>query len=261
MKRFLVAVSVIVVAAGCSSDKEITRLYQPGYIPGVQVSGNDLNTVRTGENVEVWYMGRYEDPSGMGMYEKATYYNLSKPSNWNLNPEEEYQGSAEENKIYDKVLIEVTALRQKKLQEELIRSQVDSKANEENIKDLRRKQSDVAAAAEALEAAKKKIEEKVGTIETQIGQLDSRDQQLLGKLEDRTKERDEFREKIGEVKKDQAERIAMLQEELKKCMATMNDMQKKQQELERQLMKEKSTETFNDEIQQKEEEPQKEENK
>jgi len=71
----------------CASKKPfVARM--PLSVPGTTIPSDDLESVRYGENVKAYSVGRYIDPNdGLVMHEAHTVYRVETTAKWNLHPD------------------------------------------------------------------------------------------------------------------------------------------------------------------------------
>ena len=61
----------------------------PPSVPGTMLATGDMESVRYGENVKAYSLGRYIDPNdGLMMHEAHTIYRVETTAKWNLHPNE-----------------------------------------------------------------------------------------------------------------------------------------------------------------------------
>ncbi|HEX3856110.1 MAG TPA: hypothetical protein VHY30_02305 [Verrucomicrobiae bacterium] len=88
MKRILIFLPLILLSA-CASRKPIV-VQMPPSVPGTMLATGDMESMRYGENVKAYSLGRYIDPSdGLMMHEAHTIYRVETTAKWNLHPNEQ----------------------------------------------------------------------------------------------------------------------------------------------------------------------------
>jgi hypothetical protein len=89
--RFLMYALTIFILIGCSSDPEpvvrvpniTTEVYASAPVSGTHIAYQNLNTLRSPENVKAYHIGRYEDPFNKNiMYEATVAYELTDEAKW-----------------------------------------------------------------------------------------------------------------------------------------------------------------------------------
>jgi hypothetical protein len=87
MKRILIFIPLILLSA-CASRKPVV-VQMPPSVPGTILSTEDMESVRYGENIKAYSLGRYIDPNdGLTMHEAHTIYRVETTAKWNLHPNE-----------------------------------------------------------------------------------------------------------------------------------------------------------------------------
>ena len=85
MKRILLFIPLILLPA-CASKKPVV-VQMPPSVPGTILTTDDMESVRYGENLKAYSIGRYIDPNdGLVMHEAHTVYRVETTAKWNLHP-------------------------------------------------------------------------------------------------------------------------------------------------------------------------------
>ena len=85
MKRILIFIPLILLSA-CASKKPVV-VQMPRSVPGTILTTSDMESVRYGENLKAYSIGRYVDPNGgLVMHEAHTVYRVETTAKWNLHP-------------------------------------------------------------------------------------------------------------------------------------------------------------------------------
>jgi hypothetical protein len=85
MKRVFISISVIALI-GCSTKKPVV-VQMPHVVPGTAISAENLESIRYGENLKAYPIGRYVDPNNqLVMHESHTVYRVETTAKWNLHP-------------------------------------------------------------------------------------------------------------------------------------------------------------------------------
>lgn len=85
MKRILICLPLIILPA-CASKKPVV-VKMPPTVPGTVLTTADMESVRYGENLKAYPIGRYIDPNnGLVMHEAHTIYRVETTAKWNLHP-------------------------------------------------------------------------------------------------------------------------------------------------------------------------------
>ena len=85
MKRILIFIPLILLSA-CASKKPVV-VQMPRSVPGTILTTGDMESVRYGENLKAYSIGRYVDPNGgLVMHEAHTVYRVETTTKWNLHP-------------------------------------------------------------------------------------------------------------------------------------------------------------------------------
>jgi hypothetical protein len=83
MKRILIFVPLIFLSA-CASKKPVV-VKMPPAVSGSALTTADMESVRYGENMKAYPVGRYVDPNnGLVMHEAHTIYRVETTAKWNL---------------------------------------------------------------------------------------------------------------------------------------------------------------------------------
>ena len=86
MKRILIFVPLILLSA-CASKKPVV-VKMPPAVSGNTLTTADMESVRYGENMKAYPIGRYVDPNnGLVMHEAHTIYRVETTAKWNLHPD------------------------------------------------------------------------------------------------------------------------------------------------------------------------------
>jgi len=86
MKRILIFIPLILLPA-CASKKPVV-VKMPPIVTGTTLSTADTESVRYGENLKAYQVGRYIDPSDdLVMHEAHTIYRVETTAKWNLPPD------------------------------------------------------------------------------------------------------------------------------------------------------------------------------
>jgi hypothetical protein len=86
MKRILICVPLILLSA-CASKKPVI-VKMPPAVSGNSLSTADMESVRYGENMKAYPIGRYIDPNDeLVMHEAHTIYRVETTAKWNLHPD------------------------------------------------------------------------------------------------------------------------------------------------------------------------------
>jgi hypothetical protein len=83
----------LVLFSGCKSKPPpvTTQIMLPTNVAGTYVPENEIESVRYGENVKAYTIGRYIDPNNTDtMYEKNIVYRVEESTTWNLAPNEPF---------------------------------------------------------------------------------------------------------------------------------------------------------------------------
>lgn len=85
MKRIAIFIPLIFLSA-CASKKSVV-VHMPPPVSGTILSSDDMESVRYGENVKAYSLGRYIDPNDpLVMHEAHTIYRVETTAKWNLHP-------------------------------------------------------------------------------------------------------------------------------------------------------------------------------
>lgn len=91
MKRILSVIPLIfippILFLACASKKPVI-VKMPAAVSGMTLTAGDTESVRYGENLKAYPIGRYIDPNdGMVMHEAHTIYRVETTAKWNLHPD------------------------------------------------------------------------------------------------------------------------------------------------------------------------------
>ena len=85
MKRILIFIPLILLSA-CASKKPVV-VKMPPVVSGTTLTPADMESVRYGENLKAYQVGRYIDPNNnLVMHEAHTIYRVETTAKWNLHP-------------------------------------------------------------------------------------------------------------------------------------------------------------------------------
>lgn len=85
MKRILIFIPLVALL-GCASKKPVV-VQMPRSVPGTAISAENLESIRYGENLKAYPIGRYVDPNNqLVMHESHTVYRVETTAKWNLHP-------------------------------------------------------------------------------------------------------------------------------------------------------------------------------
>jgi hypothetical protein len=85
MKRIFLFIPLVFLSA-CASQKPVAERMPP-VMPATMLSPKARQSVRYGENVKAYFVGRYIDPNDpLVMHEAHTIYRVETTSRWNLHP-------------------------------------------------------------------------------------------------------------------------------------------------------------------------------
>jgi hypothetical protein len=85
MKRILIIIPLIFLSA-CAINKPVV-VQMPRSVPGTTLATDDIESVRYGENLKAYSIGRYVDPNdGLVMHEAHILYRVETTAKWNLHP-------------------------------------------------------------------------------------------------------------------------------------------------------------------------------
>lgn len=85
MKEILFLISLLLVS-GCASKKAVV-VKMPRSVPGTILPSESLESVRYGENLKAYPVGRYIDPNNrLVMHEAHPVYRVETTAKWNLHP-------------------------------------------------------------------------------------------------------------------------------------------------------------------------------
>jgi hypothetical protein len=85
MKQILIFIPLLLLSACAGKKPVIVRM--PPAVPGTILATDDMESVRYGENLKAYPVGRYIDPNdGLVMHEAHTVYRVETTAKWNLHP-------------------------------------------------------------------------------------------------------------------------------------------------------------------------------
>jgi hypothetical protein len=85
MKNILFLASAVLLSA-CATKKPVV-VQMPRSIPGTVISATNIESVRYGENIKAYPIGRYVEPNNrLVMHEAHTVYRVETTAKWNLHP-------------------------------------------------------------------------------------------------------------------------------------------------------------------------------
>lgn len=85
MKRILIFIPLIFLTACASKRPVIVKM--PPALPATTLTTDGMESVRYGENLKAYSLGRYIDPNdGLVMHEAHTVYRVETTAKWNLHP-------------------------------------------------------------------------------------------------------------------------------------------------------------------------------
>lgn len=86
MNRALIFIPLILLSA-CASHKPVI-VQMPPVVSGTELTTADMESVRYGENLKAYQIGRYIDPNdSLVMHEAHTIYRVETTAKWNLRPD------------------------------------------------------------------------------------------------------------------------------------------------------------------------------
>jgi hypothetical protein len=86
MKRIFIFIPLILLSA-CASHKPVV-VNMPPIVSGTELTTADIESVRYGENLKAYQIGRYIDPNDdLVMHEAHTIYRVETTAKWNLHPD------------------------------------------------------------------------------------------------------------------------------------------------------------------------------
>jgi hypothetical protein len=86
MKRIFIFIPLILLSA-CASHKPVI-VQMPPVVSGTELTTADMESVRYGENLKAYQIGRYIDPNDdLVMHEAHTIYRVETTAKWNLHPD------------------------------------------------------------------------------------------------------------------------------------------------------------------------------
>jgi hypothetical protein len=85
MKRIFILIPLLFLPACATKKPVVVRM--PHSVPGTTLPADDMESVRYGENLKAYPVGRYVDPNnGLVMHEAHTVYRVETTAKWNLHP-------------------------------------------------------------------------------------------------------------------------------------------------------------------------------
>jgi hypothetical protein len=85
MKRIIILIPLLFLPS-CATKKPVV-MRMPHSVPGTTMPADDMESVRYGENLKAYPVGRYIDPNnGLVMHEAHTVYRVETTAKWNLHP-------------------------------------------------------------------------------------------------------------------------------------------------------------------------------
>jgi hypothetical protein len=85
MNRIMFLIPLLLLPA-CASHRPVV-VEMPETVPGTILAAEDMQSVRYGENIEAYSIGRYIDPNDpLVMHEAHTVYRVETTAKWNLHP-------------------------------------------------------------------------------------------------------------------------------------------------------------------------------
>ena len=85
MKRIFILIPLLFLPACATKKPVVVRM--PRSVPGTTLPADDMESVRYGENLKAYPVGRYVDPNnGLVMHEAHTVYRVETTAKWNLHP-------------------------------------------------------------------------------------------------------------------------------------------------------------------------------
>ena len=85
MKRIIILIPLLFLPACATKKPVVVRM--PHSVPGTTLPADDMESVRYGENLKAYLVGRYVDPNnGLVMHEAHTVYRVETTAKWNLHP-------------------------------------------------------------------------------------------------------------------------------------------------------------------------------
>ena len=85
MKRIWFLVPLVLLSACASQKPGVVQM--PRSVPATTLANDDMESVRYGENIKAYAIGRYVDPNdGLVMHEAHTVYRVETTAKWNLHP-------------------------------------------------------------------------------------------------------------------------------------------------------------------------------
>ena len=85
MKRIIILIPLLFLPSCATKKPVVVRM--PHSVPGTMMPSDDMESVRYGENLKAYPVGRYIDPNnGLVMHEAHTVYRVETTAKWNLHP-------------------------------------------------------------------------------------------------------------------------------------------------------------------------------
>ncbi|MGH7968515.1 MAG: hypothetical protein ACREIC_07305, partial [Limisphaerales bacterium] len=85
MKKLILLIPLLFLPACATKKPVVVRM--PHSVPGTTLPSEDIESVRYGENLKAYPVGRYVDPNNsLVMHEAHTVYRVETTSKWNLHP-------------------------------------------------------------------------------------------------------------------------------------------------------------------------------
>jgi hypothetical protein len=85
MKQIIILIPLLFLPACASKKPVVARM--PHSVPGTTLPSDDMESVRYGENLKAYSVGRYVDPNnGLVMHDAHTVYRVETSAKWNLHP-------------------------------------------------------------------------------------------------------------------------------------------------------------------------------
>ncbi len=83
--KYSIVISLLVLA-GCASKKPVV-VHMNHDVPGTVIPSDEAESVRYGENLKAYTIGRYVEPDNpLVMHERHTVYRVETTAKWNLHP-------------------------------------------------------------------------------------------------------------------------------------------------------------------------------
>src|SRR5208337_3695881 len=85
MKRIFILIPLLFLPSCATKKPVVVRMSHS--VPGTTMPADDMESVRYGENLKAYPVGRYIDPNnGLVMHEAHTVYRVETTAKWNLHP-------------------------------------------------------------------------------------------------------------------------------------------------------------------------------